>query len=134
MIRKPDQTADAGGTNVGRDNSGTIIHGLSPEQAEIMWQNREAALRGDLERAHGAENALSQAQRALAQAELDAVTAKLADFEAAYVELQKVVADLRQQAGNASSDELQAANDALSGGDIEMARAIYRGIVDRAEM
>ena len=115
-------------TQIGH-NSGTVSIGLTFEQHEANVRQRLAEMRADLERAHGAERALFQAQ-------IDAGTAALRNLQQDYERNVAELADLRQtlaQYHNQIDTERHAAADAaLERGDMSLARALLGELAAQA--
>jgi tetratricopeptide (TPR) repeat protein len=107
-------------TQIGH-NSGTVSIGLTFEQHEANVRERLAEMRADLERAHGAE-------RALLQAQIDAGNATLLnlqqDYERNVAELTDLRQTLAQYHNRIDTGRHAAADAALERGDMSLARAL----------
>jgi tetratricopeptide (TPR) repeat protein len=112
------------------ENSGEITIGLSQEDFLATLTRREGELRADLERAHGAEQALLQAQ-------LDVVLTEKADVETAYrqtlEELGRLQETLRGFEGKVPAAQLQAAENALNRGERQLADEIFAQVERNSE-
>lgn len=112
------------------ENSGEITIGLSQEDFLATLTRREGELRADLERAHGAEQALLQAQ-------LDVVLTEKADVETAYQqtleELGRLQETLRGFEGKVPAAQLQAAEIALNKGERQFADEIFAQLERNSE-
>ena len=104
-------------------NSGTMNIGLTFEQHERNVRERIAELRADLERAHGAE-------RTLLQAQVDAAVASLSNLQADYQKTLAELADLKATLARYDNvldrTKHAAADAALDRGDLSLAKALLK--------
>jgi len=103
-----------------------VIDGYSVEDHQRILQEREARLRRDLGRA-------SVAEKKLLFAQLDAVARDLSDLQTSYEAREDELRQLRLQLselddGQVPSARLQAAQEALYGGDTDLAEEIFKEI------
>jgi len=115
-------------TQIGH-NFGTVSIGLSFEQHEANDRERLAEMRADLERAHGAE-------RALLQAQIDAGNSALRnlqqDYESRLAELTDLRQTLAQYHNQIDTGRHAAADAALERGDMTLARALLGELAAQA--
>ncbi len=110
-------------------NSGTIQIGLTFQEHEQNVRERLAALRDDLNRAHGAERSLLQAQ---ADAALASLSNLQADYEKTLAELSGLKATLARFDNVLDRTKHQAADAALDRGDRSLARALLEELAMKA--
>lgn len=115
-------------TQIGH-NSGTVSIGLTFAQHEANVRERLAEMRADLERAHGAE-------RALLQAQIDAGNATLLnlqqDYERNVAELMDLRQTLAQYHNQIDTGRHAAADAALERGDMSLSRALLGELAAQA--
>ncbi len=110
-------------------NSGSIQIGLTFQEHEKNVRERLDQLRADLERAHGAERSILQAQADAAQASLSNLEA---DYQKTLVELSDLKATLATFDNVLDRTKHAAADAALDRGDRSLARALLEELAQKA--